>query len=217
METTQAIILTQDKDGKIKRLNSKGMILIAYESDDIIDTSFDDILVKNDLKREVVEKLNEIRCGERAHFHHEAEIYSPKASRCSVSWYHSLLSIYGDDGTVMLSVGLDITERKVAQEQLEWIADHDPLTGLVNRRRFQIDMERILSITCQYEKSGALLYFDVDHFKYLNDSQGHQAGDKMLKLISERLESIIKRPDLIARLGVMSLQLSLKMRMRLWQ
>jgi diguanylate cyclase (GGDEF)-like protein/PAS domain S-box-containing protein len=201
LEATQAIILTQDKDGKIKSLNSKGLSLITNESGDVIGTLFDDILINNDLKREVVEKLNEIRHGEKEHFQHEAEIHCPKVPSCSVSWYHSLLSIHGDDGTIMLSVGLDITERKMAQEKMEWDANHDYLTRLVNRRRFQIEMERILSIACQYEKSGALLYFDVDHFKYLNDSQGHQAGDKMLQLISKKLESIIKRPDLIARLG----------------
>ena len=201
LETTQAIILTQDVHGRIKMLNSKGWSLIAHDSNGILDTHFDEILISDELKRGAVEKLNAIRVGEREHFHHEAEIHCSNSSRCTISWYHSLLSIRGDDGAVMLSVGIDITERKVAQEQLEWIADHDPLTGLYNRRRFQIDMERILSIARQYKKTGALLYFDVDHFKYLNDTQGHQAGDQMLQLISDKLKTTLKRPDMIARLG----------------
>lgn len=201
LETTQAIILTQDINGKIKMLNSKGWSLIAYGANSIIDSSFDDILMNNGLKRESVEKINEIRIGEREYYHHESEIHCSSALRCIISWYHSLLTIRGDDGAVMLSVGIDITERKAAEEQLEWIADHDPMTGLYNRRRFQIDMERILSIARKYERSGALLYFDVDHFKYLNDSQGHQAGDQMLTLISEKLKTILKQPDMIARLG----------------
>ena len=201
LETTQAIILTQDRDGNIKMLNSKGWSLIAYESRGIIDTPFDDILLNNDLKRVTVEKLNGIRMGNEQHFQHEAEIHCSCKSRCMISWYHSLLSIRGDDGAVMLSVGMDITEHKVAQEQLEWIADHDPLTGLYNRRRFQNEMEQVLAIARQYEKTGALLYFDVDHFKYLNDSQGHQAGDQMLKLISDKLKHTLKQFDIIARLG----------------
>ncbi|MCU7833577.1 MAG: GGDEF domain-containing protein [gamma proteobacterium symbiont of Lucinoma myriamae] len=201
LETTQAIILTQDRAGKIKMLNSKGWSLIAYESIGIIDTPFDDILLNNDLKRAAIEKINEIRLGKEEHFQHEAEIRSSCKARCIISWYHSLLSVRGDDGAVMLSVGIDITEQKMTQEQLEWIADHDPLTGLYNRRRFQSEMEHVLAIARHYEKSGALLYFDVDHFKYLNDSQGHQAGDQMLKLISDKLKHSLKQFDIIARLG----------------
>lgn len=201
LNTTQAIILTQDIHGNIQMLNSKGWSLIAYESNGIVGTPFNDVLLKNELKREVVARLKEIRLGDREHYHHEAEINCATKSRCIISWYHSLLSIRGNDGAVMLSVGLDITERKVAEEQLEWIADHDPLTGLHNRRRFQKDLGHILSIARQYEQSGALLYFDVDHFKYLNDSQGHQAGDRMLQMISEKLKTTLKRPDILARLG----------------
>lgn len=201
LNTTQAIILTQDIHGNIMMLNSKGWELIAYESGGIIGTAFNDILVNSETKREAITKLKEIRLGDREHYHHEAEIRCSTKSDCIISWYHSLLSIRGDDGAVMLSVGLDITERKIAEEQLEWIADHDPLTGLYNRRRFQKDLGNILAIARQYEKTGALLYFDVDHFKYLNDTQGHQAGDRMLQVISEKLKTTLKRPDLIARLG----------------
>ena len=201
LNTTQAIILTQDIHGNIVMLNAKGWHLIANESSDIVGTPFNDILVNNETKRDMATKLNEIRLGDREHYQHEAEIVCSAKSHCIISWYHSLLSIPGDDGAVMLSVGIDITERKMAEEQLEWIADHDPLTGLYNRRRFQKDLSNILAIARQYEKTGALLYFDVDHFKYLNDTQGHQAGDRMLQVISEKLKVTLKRPDLIARLG----------------
>jgi len=201
LETTQAIILTQDSDGIIKMLNNKGWSLIAYESRGIIGTAFDNILLNDDLKRGVVKKLNDVRMGKEEHYQHEAEIRCSSQSRCMISWYHSLLSIPGDDGAVMLSVGMDITEQKIAQENLEWMAGHDSLTGLDNRRRFQSEMEKILATARQYDKKGALLYFDVDHFKYLNDSQGHLAGDQMLKLISDKLKARLKQFDIIARLG----------------
>ena len=201
LDTTQAIILTQDKQGNILMLNSTGWNLIAYESDGIVGTLFNNILLDNESKRELITKLDEIRLGDREHYHHEAEIKCATKARCIVSWYHSLLSIPGDDGAVMLSVGLDITERKIAEERLEWLADHDPLTHLYNRRRFQKDLGHVLAISRKYNKSGALLYFDVDHFKYLNDTQGHQYGDRMLNLIAKKLKTILKCPDIIARLG----------------
>jgi diguanylate cyclase (GGDEF)-like protein len=201
LETTQAVILTQDKYGIIKMLNRKGEELISPESGSIIGTLFDDVLLNNDVKRVAVHHLNNIRMGKEEYFQHEAQIRCFHRSNCTISWYHSLLSLQGEDGATMLSVGMDITEQKHAQEQLEWIADHDPLTGLYNRRRFQNEMKEILLLAQKYNKSGALLYFDVDHFKYLNDSQGHQAGDQMLKLISDKLKKILKQYDLIARLG----------------
>ena len=201
LNTSQAIILTQDKKGNIIMMNSKGWNLIADDSKRIAGDPFDKIIVNNESKREVVQKLNELRQGDRQYFQHESEVICNTKSNCIISWYHSKLSITGDDGATMLSVGIDVTERKEAEERLEWIADHDSLTELYNRRRFQKELERILEISRQYERSGALLYFDVDHFKYLNDTQGHQAGDRILQMISKNLRSILKRPDIVARLG----------------
>jgi diguanylate cyclase (GGDEF)-like protein len=200
LNTTQAVILTQDVKGQILMLNKKGEQLINVNCSDKY-CSFDDVLADNESKRDTVFKLDEIRKGDRKHFHHEAEITCTSKPYCMISWYHSLLSITGDDGAVVLSVGLDITERKMAEDQLEWLADHDPLTGLYNRRRFQNEVARLIAIARQYKQTGALLYFDVDHFKYLNDTQGHQVGDRILQQISETLTHIVKKPDVIARLG----------------
>ena len=91
--------------------------------------------------------------------------------------------------------------RAQAEAHLVWLADHDPLTGLFNRRRFQKDFEQMLDQAVRHRQSGALLYFDLDDFKAINDISGHQAGDALLRLIASTLQEIMRSTDVLARLG----------------
>ncbi len=91
--------------------------------------------------------------------------------------------------------------RQQAEEQLVWLADHDPLTGLMNRRRFEEDFQRIVDQAARYRHQGGLLYLDLDEFKEVNDLSGHQVGDRLLQRVAERLRDITRSSDLLARLG----------------
>jgi len=91
--------------------------------------------------------------------------------------------------------------RKEAEQDLVWLADHDPLTNLFNRRRFQEVFDRILAVSVRYERTGALLFLDLDQFKYVNDLSGHQAGDALLLLVASRLRDAVRHSDILARLG----------------
>ncbi len=91
--------------------------------------------------------------------------------------------------------------RARAEEHLAWLADHDPLTGLFNRRRFQTEFERTLRQALRHGRGGAILYFDLDDFKAINDLCGHPAGDKLLREIAVTVQHAIRSTDLIARLG----------------
>lgn len=84
---------------------------------------------------------------------------------------------------------------------MTWLATHDPLTDLHNRRRFSEELEQILSRSDRYHHPGALLFFDLDRFKYINDTSGHQAGDTFLKLVAKMLSQTIRSGDITARLG----------------
>lgn len=95
----------------------------------------------------------------------------------------------------------DITERKRVENQLIHLANYDPLTELFNRRRFQEELERKLADAARYGSHGALLFIDLDQFKYINDSLGHQAGDRMLRSLAKLLRSQLRESDSIARLG----------------
>jgi diguanylate cyclase (GGDEF)-like protein/PAS domain S-box-containing protein len=95
----------------------------------------------------------------------------------------------------------DITERKSLEERLRWQATHDPLTELFNRRYFEEQLEKEQQWQLRYRGTSALLYLDLDHFKYINDTAGHAAGDALLIDIGHRLQERLRKTDTLARLG----------------
>lgn len=94
-----------------------------------------------------------------------------------------------------------LNARGEAEQNLVWLADHDPLTNLFNRRRFQEVFDRILAVSVRYQRPGALLFLDLDQFKFVNDLSGHQAGDALLLLVASTLRDAIRHSDVLARLG----------------
>ena len=95
----------------------------------------------------------------------------------------------------------DVTERRSFEAELRFLADHDALTGLPNRRRFHDELQRHLAFTNRYGGQGAVLLFDLDNFKYLNDTQGHKAGDQYLVSLARVLQERLRQTDVVARLG----------------
>jgi diguanylate cyclase (GGDEF)-like protein len=92
-------------------------------------------------------------------------------------------------------------DREQAEARLVWLADHDPLTQLYNRRRFNEDFERILDQARRFGHQGALLFLDLDQFKDVNDLSGHRVGDTLLQRVAEQLRLVTQTSDLLARLG----------------
>ena len=95
----------------------------------------------------------------------------------------------------------DVTRERQTAEQLIYLAERDSLTGLYNRHRFQMELGRMLAETERHQSQGALLFFDLDEFKYINDTFGHRAGDAMLIRIAGEVGALVRRNEVIARLG----------------
>jgi len=106
----------------------------------------------------------------------------------------------GDPPLVLLQA-LDISERKRFEGRLRYLADHDPLTGLLSRRRFESELEREVARIRRSGGDGCLLLLDLDGFKHVNDAFGHPAGDALLTRIGAALRDRLRAVDLVARLG----------------
>ncbi|DAB29906.1 MAG TPA: hypothetical protein CFH84_06815 [Sulfurimonas sp. UBA12504] len=121
-----------------------------------------------------------------------------------VKWLHEHAKLKVDaEGKFSNAIGTvqEITQRKLYEQKLETLANYDALTGLANRIRFVADLQNATKIAKRADTQVALLMFDLDRFKDINDSYGHNAGDELLKQVAERFTARLRAGDLISRLG----------------
>ncbi len=116
-------------------------------------------------------------------------------SRCTL--------VKDDNGAPLsiLAINTDITQRKAAEQQIKNLAFYDPLTRLPNRLLLLDRLQHALSLSARTGHTGALLFIDLDNFKTLNDTLGHDKGDLLLQQVAERLNSCVRDSDTVARLG----------------
>jgi diguanylate cyclase (GGDEF)-like protein len=114
----------------------------------------------------------------------------------------SKVPLTDDSGTVvgLLGVARDITDNKLMEAELILRANHDSLTGLPNRSFFYAELQRAIQ---RASRQGhlAVLYFDIDHFKSINDTYGHNAGDEVIRIFARRARAVLREADFAARLG----------------
>lgn len=95
----------------------------------------------------------------------------------------------------------DVTQQRVMAERMTSLAERDALTGLYNRHRFQQELERLFAEAERFDRPLALLYFDLDEFKFVNDTFGHGSGDELLVAIAREIGRLVRHDEILARLG----------------
>jgi diguanylate cyclase (GGDEF)-like protein/PAS domain S-box-containing protein len=201
LASAQVLVVTQTRHGIIRDGNHFAAMLTGYTPKQLYGRSFIDLIADDDAKQEVLKKLEALCNNGLRRMEHEHELVCKDKKRRRIVWVHTLLHQEYIDGTVVLSVGLDVSERVQAETRIRWLANHDPLTSLANRHRFIEDLTRAYEETVRTGDTAALLVFDLDHFKEVNDTSGHAAGDALLCMVADELRTRARSSDIIARLG----------------
>jgi len=156
-------------------------------------------IIGSELYSAIAPYLQRVMTGEEVRY--EAERVGRDGKKRYVDVHY--LPHVGPDGRVLGHFGIvnDITTRKQNEHLLEYLATHDQLTGLPNRNLLSEHMQLALSRGTRTGYGTGILFVDLDRFKYVNDTLGHDAGDRLLKSVAERFRTNVRGADMVARLG----------------
>jgi diguanylate cyclase (GGDEF)-like protein/PAS domain S-box-containing protein len=191
-------IIGMSKSGMIESWNDASTRLYGYSATEALEQHAPSLLARDTSERELL--VARAAAGDD-----QPEVESQDVGKdggvIDVSMTGS--AIRDSEGLVIgvSRIARDIGGRKRMERELRYLADHDWLTDLYNRRRLVPELDACLSTAARYGHTGAVLVLDVDNFKLINDSEGHDAGDRMLKAVAAVLASRTRATDIVARLG----------------
>lgn len=198
-ESTREGILITDAEARILEVNKAFTDITGYTAEEAIGQK-PSLLKSNwhdeQFYQEMWRSLNETGTW-------EGEIRNRRKNKELFVEHLTIFSIKNRKGEVTHYVGIfvDVTEEKSREERIHHLAHYDPLTDLPNRSLFEDRLRHSLERAHRHQKQVALLFIDVDNFKNINDSFGHQVGDQFLQSVAERLTGCLRREDTVARLG----------------
>lgn len=193
LESAAEGIITVNASGEIQSFNKAAESIFGYQEVDVIGTRFANMISASDQSRILLvalpQSLTRLELSGLRKTGHEFHL--------SVAF--SRTHAEGLDLTTILAQ--DISERKAFEAQLKYLATHDTLTGLPSRTFFNYRLSQAIADVKNSNRMSALLFLDLDRFKYVNDTLGHDFGDKLLVAVADRLRHCINVEDTIARLG----------------
>ena len=204
-------VLTCDAEGNLTYMNPASRVFYGFdEESELVCPSEQSTLFHVDgttpLSHEEMPFVQALHKGEI----HEVEmVIAPenRAPRYVVANGQAIYDATGEKTGAVVSIH-DITKRKAAQEalaqqaeEMKHLANTDPLTGIANRLKFNTILDHHVALSGRYSNALSLLYFDIDHFKKINDTYGHKVGDGVLIEIVELIKALLRQSDLLARWG----------------
>ncbi|WP_019589017.1 MULTISPECIES: diguanylate cyclase [unclassified Thioalkalivibrio] len=197
-DSAQAILVT-GPDGRILRTNPAFTRITGYAEEEVLGEN-PRILQSGHQDLEFYHRMwKELQT--RGQW--EGEIWNRRRDGTVYPQWETISAVHNEAGQLEYYVAVfhDISEQKRLEAELEREATTDRLTGLFNRQRFDAELERALARTRRYGNDAGAILFDIDHFKRLNDTCGHDAGDRVLVELSRRTTDALRRTDFLARWG----------------
>ncbi|MDD5114372.1 MAG: EAL domain-containing protein, partial [Methylobacter sp.] len=194
--------ITISREGLITEINLTGSTMLGWERSKLLKRRFSQFVAQPDRERWHRLFLNMMEHDQGDNNKHECGLQMTRADDSLFYAHLNCLPKMMKDEAAMLRIAMtDITQQKVALDQLEHLAFYDPLTDLPNRQLLKDRLHLAMAASARSRKYGALLFIDLDNFKTLNDTLGHNVGDLLLQQVAQRLLSSVRKNDTAARLG----------------
>ncbi|TCI21127.1 PAS domain S-box protein [Exiguobacterium sp. SL-9] len=197
-ENMSDLVCILERDGRVRYASPSHQSVLGYaptfyEGKNTLDFIHPEDVLATRQQLKVMTEGSEPLTLEFRHLHHDGRWI----------WLETKIQAIYKDATLLhyLTVTREIMQRKVLEKQLKHLAYHDPLTVLPNRRYFLAYLEEALSRIDEDDEELAILSLDIDHFKQINDTLGHDIGDELLRQFSHRLTQTLRKQDIIARFG----------------
>ncbi len=202
LNNLSTVIVELNEHGQIQFLNKAWQALTGYKIGESKDKHLKTFLWdKLDVSpNSTLAKLEQLLSF---HIEHSSLEFKLEHKNGHEVWVEARFSaIQTKDNKLIITATMDdISKRKDAEFKLEHLALHDPLTGLHNRYHFDNELNRLSHESKSQQANHALLYIDLDHFKVINDSQGHHQGDTVLREVSKVIKNRLRKSDLLCRIG----------------
>ena len=199
LEASADCIRITGLNGQLEMMNTPGLRAMEIDDFEAVRGGMSVDLWPSESRATVDAAFSDAKAGKHARF----SAFCPTVKGTPKWWDVVLSPILDDDGQVsrILSIFRDITIERSVAARVKWASEHDPLTGLANRRAFQARLQTAIIRAMQSDTAVGLLLLDLDHFKHVNDTLGHAAGDHLLSVFGKRLKNCVRGGDFVARIG----------------
>ncbi len=201
LNTVHDTIITTSKEGIIESINTATEKMLGYSAAELINKDIT-MLMLDEVAIQHKKMLQQYNANPDNNLHSEGREQIIKHADGSTFPVEIFLGQSEINGEIKFTAVIrDITQRKKNEQAIQHLVLTDPLTDLANRRHFNRELQHALDIKQRLQLSVALLMIDLDNFKPINDTFGHNMGDKVLQKVARRLRKITRKVDLIVRLG----------------
>ncbi|CAM2812111.1 GGDEF domain-containing protein [Legionella worsleiensis] len=187
-------------EGKWLKVNQSMCQIVGYSEDELLKIDFQTITHPDDLKLDL-SYVNQLLAGEINSYHLEKRYIKKDGSIIWILLSGSLIRNKENKPLYFIAQVQNIDAQKNAEQELKYIAFHDVLTGLGNRKQLELSFKHALSYAKRHQNQIAILFMDLDSFKPINDTLGHDIGDLLLIEIGSRLKKTIRATDILIRQG----------------
>ncbi|MCR9192128.1 MAG: diguanylate cyclase [Gammaproteobacteria bacterium] len=201
-EAAPDAIIIVDKEGKITLVNGQAEKCFGYTREELIGEYIEIVVPEQFRRTHITQRLTYMEHPDMRPMGRGIDLTAQRKDGSIFPVDISLSPLETDnDGLLIMSIIRDVTEHRVLEKKLQYLAEHDVLTGLINRSMFKDRVTHAIALSKRNQQHMALFFIDLDGFKEINDAKGHAVGDALLQVVANRLLQNLRESDSIARIG----------------